>query len=196
MGCMVDSCRECSNCKVGEAQYCKVAGWNHVYNDMKKYGHISGNQDTQTLGGYTASQVTHEDFVLRMPANLDLAAASPLLCAGVTMWDPLRHWGFTTGDQKKTVGIIGVGGLGTMGIKLAAALGHRVVAISTSASKEALAKAKGASAFVVSTDPESMKAEAGKIDIILNTVGANHELSHYIPLLNTNGNLVQLGLVT
>jgi len=131
-----------------------------------------------------------------MPANLDLAAASPLLCAGVTMWDPLRHWGFTKGDQKKTVGIIGVGGLGTMGIKLAAALGHRVVAISTSANKEALAKQKGASAFVVSSDPESMKAEAAKIDIILNTVGAPHEVSHYLSLLATNGHIVQLGLVT
>lgn len=105
------------------------------------------------------------------------------------MYDPLKHWGATEG-KKMTIGIIGIGGLGTIGIKMAKALGHEVYAISTSAHKEAQAKEKGASAFVVSTDPESMKASAGKCDLILNTVAANHDLNTYMPLLAKSGTLV------
>lgn len=110
------------------------------------------------------------------------------------MYDPLRHWGATQGN-KMTIGIIGVGGLGTMGIKLAKALGHKVVAISTSANKKDLAFSKGAEVFVVSSDPESMKAGAGLCDLILNTVSAEHECSTYTPLLHYGGTIVQLGLV-
>jgi len=117
------------------------------------------------------------------------------MCAGITLYDPLDYWGATKGKQM-CIGIIGIGGLGTMGIKMAKAMGHRVVAISTSANKEALAKEKGADAFVVSTDPASMAAETNKMDLILNTISANHQLAHYIPLLRTNGTLVQLGLTT
>jgi len=115
------------------------------------------------------------------------------MCAGITLFDPLVHWGANEG-KKMTIGIIGIGGLGTMGIKMAKAMGHRVIAISTSANKEAIAKEKGAEAFVVSTDTASMAAEAGKIDLILNTISANHQVSHYLPLLNVNGTIVQLGL--
>jgi uncharacterized zinc-type alcohol dehydrogenase-like protein len=109
------------------------------------------------------------------------------------MYDPLKHWGATQG-KKMTIGIVGVGGLGTMGIKLARALGHDVVAISTSAEKEALANDKGATHFVVSSNPDSVKANAGKCDLILNTVSANHDINTYMPLLAKNGTIVQLGL--
>jgi D-arabinose 1-dehydrogenase-like Zn-dependent alcohol dehydrogenase len=118
------------------------------------------------------------------------------MCAGITLYDPLQYWGATKPGVKMCIGIIGIGGLGTMGIKMAKAMGHRVVAISTSANKAALAKEKGADAFVVSTDPASMTAETNKMDLILNTISANHQLAHYIPLLRTNGTLVQLGLTT
>ena len=116
------------------------------------------------------------------------------MCAGITMYDPLRHWGATKG-KPMTIGIIGVGGLGTMGIKLSKALGHKVVAISTSANKKELATSRGADVFVVSTDPASMKESNGLCDLILNTVSAEHECSTYTPLLRYNGVIVQLGLV-
>jgi len=162
---------------------------------LKTYGHIGGNPDTQNFGGYSASNVVHEHFIIKIPDGIPLDKAAPILCAGITLYDPLKYWGATEPGKHMSIGIIGVGGLGTMGIKLAKALGHRVVAISTSANKEAMAKEKGADAFVVSTDNGSMAAEAGKIDLIINTVSAKHELAHYLSLLRTNGTLVQLGLV-
>ena len=115
------------------------------------------------------------------------------MCAGITLYDPLVHWGALDG-KKMNIGIIGIGGLGTMGIKMAKAMGHRVVAISTSANKAELAKEKGAEGFVISTDNASMAAEAGKLDLILNTISANHQVAHYLSLLNVNGTIVQLGL--
>jgi len=144
------------------------------------------------MGGYSGSLVTHEKFVIKIPDSMDMAKASPILCAGITMYDPLRHWGYLEG-KPRTVGIIGIGGLGTMGIKIAKALGHTVVAISTSASKKEMAKQKGATDFVVSTDPASIEANAGRCNIILNTVSVNHDLNVYLPLLAKNGVLVQLG---
>lgn len=116
------------------------------------------------------------------------------MCAGITLYDPLKHWGALNG-KPMCIGVIGIGGLGTMGLKMAKAMGHRVVAISTSAAKAALAKEKGADGFVASSDPESMKAEAGKCDLILNTVSAAHQVATYLPLLKTNGVIVMLGLV-
>lgn len=125
---------------------------------------------------------------------MDMAKTSPILCAGITMWDPLRHYGFTAeGAPKKCVGIIGIGGLGTMGVKLAKALGHEVVAISSSDKKETIAKEKGADIFVNMKSEESVKAANMKCDLILNTVSANHDLNVYMPLLNKRGVLVQLG---
>ena len=135
----------------------------------------------------------HEHFVIKVADEIPLEKAGPLLCAGITMYDPLKHWGASEGN--KSVGIIGIGGLGTMGIKLAKAMGNRVVAISTTPSKEAMAKEKGADAFIVSKDPESMKNETAKLDLILNTVSAAHECSEYLPLLAQGGILVQLGVV-
>jgi len=195
VGCIIDSCMECDTCKNGEEVYCEAGGNTHTYNSMKTYGHVSGNPDVQNFGGYSGSNVVHERFVMKIPESVPLEKAGPILCAGITLWDPMRHWGATKEGAKMCIGIIGIGGLGTMGIKLAKALGHRVVAISTSANKEKLAKEKGADAFVVSSDGKSMAAEAGKCDLILNTVSAKHEVSTYLGLLRTNGTIVQLGLV-
>lgn len=195
VGCIIDSCLDCDTCKNGDQQYCEKGGSTHTYNSLKKYGHIGGNPDTQNFGGYSASNVVHEHFIIKVPDALPLDKAGPIMCAGITMYDPMRHWGATKPGAKMCIGIIGVGGLGTMGIKMAKAMGHRVVAISTSANKEALAKEKGADAFVVSSNADSMAAEAGKIDLILNTVSAKHEVSHYLSLIRQGGTLVQLGLV-
>jgi D-arabinose 1-dehydrogenase-like Zn-dependent alcohol dehydrogenase len=127
---------------------------------------------------------------------MSLEVVGPVLCAGITLFDPLRHWGATKPGAKMTVGVIGVGGLGTMGIKLAKAYGHHVVAVSTSPNKEAMAKEKGADTFVVSKDPNSMKANEGTIDLLLNTISAVHELSYYLPLLKYNGTMVMLGIMS
>ena len=195
VGCIIDSCLNCGTCKGGDEQYCEGGGSTHTYNSMKTYGHIGGNQETQNFGGYSASNVVHEHFVIKVPNDMPLQHAGPIMCAGITMYDPLRHWGATKPGSNMCIGIIGVGGLGTMGIKMSKALGHRVVAISTSANKEGLAKQKGADAFVVSSDNASMAAEAGKMDLIINTVSAEHQVAHYLSLLKTNGTIVQLGLV-
>ena len=140
--------------------------------------------------------MVHEHFVHKIPDGMPLDKAAPILCAGITMWSPLEHWGATVpGGKKMNIGIVGVGGLGTMGIKLAATLGHRVVAISTCSSKEELAREKGAQGFVVSNDPESVSKEQKKLHLILNTVSAHHSINPYLEMLATNGVLVQLGCV-
>ena len=156
---------------------------------MKTHGRVSGNPNTLTMGGYSGSYVVHESFCLKIPNGMPLELSAPILCAGVTMYSPIEHWGFTKG-VKKTVGIIAIGGVGTMGIKIARALGHDVVAVSTSANKEAMAREKGATHFVVSKDPESIAKHAGMCDILLNTVSANHDLNLYLPLLAKSGILV------
>ena len=194
VGCVSDACLKCTSCDVGDEQYCLGGKSVHTYNDKKRYTHIGGNQETQTFGGYSASNVLHEHFIIKLPDSIPLEKVGPIMCAGITMYDPLRHWGATTGKMM-CIGIIGVGGLGTMGIKLSKALGHRVVAISTSVGKKDMAIAKGADAFVVSTDEASMAAEANTCDLILNTVSADHEVAHYLSLLHRNGTIIQLGLV-
>ena len=161
---------------------------------MKRYSHISGNPEERTFGGYSGSNVLHEHFIMKIPDGIPLEKAGPILCAGITMYDPLRHWGATSGEPM-TIGIVGIGGLGTMCIKLAKALGHKVVAVSTSASKKDMALAKGAEEFIVSTDPASIQAAAGTIDLLLNTVSATHQIETYLPLLANGGTIVQLGLV-
>lgn len=168
-----------------------MKGMTGTYNGQKMHGRVGGNQDTRTFGGYSASNVVHEDYVIKIPEGMDITKAAPILCAGITMYSPLNYWNCTKGG--KTVGVIGIGGLGTMGVKLAKALGNKVIAISTSAKKEQLAKDKGADGFVVSTDPESIKAHAYSCDVILNTVSVNHDLNVYIPLLKKQSVIVQLG---
>ena len=133
VGVIKDSCLKCGTCVSGDEQYCE-SGFVHTYNSMKKHPHVGGNQDTQNFGGYSASEVVHEHFIVKIPDAIPLDKAGPILCAGITLYDPLRHWGATKGKQM-SIGIVGIGGLGTMGIKLAKALGHKVTAISTSAHK-------------------------------------------------------------
>ena len=192
VGCMVDTCLECPQCLQGDEQYCHK-GKCGTYNGNRKYGRVPGNQDLPTYGGYTASNVVHQHFVFSIPDSIPLELAAPILCAGITMYDPLKQWGATKG-HKMVIGIVGIGGLGTMGIKIAKALGHDVVAISTSAAKKEMATAKGATHFVVSTDPESVKAHAGMCNLVLNTISADHDVNTYMPLLAKGGVMCELGL--
>lgn len=193
VGCMVDSCLNCNPCKDFNEQYCDK-GFVWTYGGVKQYTKVGGNKENRTYGGYSASHVVDERFVFLIPKNLPLEKAAPIMCAGITMYDPLVHWGFASG-AKRTVGIVGIGGLGTMGIKLAKALGHTVVAISTNANKEKIAKEKGADIFVVTKDPESLKKHEGICDLILNTVSAEHDINIYYNLLAKSGTHVSLGLV-
>ena len=191
VGCFIDSCFECEQCENGDENYCDK-GVTETYDHVKKFGRVGGNPEMRTWGGYSGSMVVHEHFCLTIPKNMPLDKTAPILCAGITMWDPLAFHGFTTG-KPRTVGIVAIGGLGTMGIRLAKALGHTVVAISTTLAKEQLAKSKGADFFVASKDPESIKAMAGKCNLIINTVSANHDINLYMPLLAKSGTIHQIG---
>jgi uncharacterized zinc-type alcohol dehydrogenase-like protein len=196
VGCFVDACLECEYCKAGDEQYCnQKGGCTWTYNSPKVHGNYGGNPETITYGGYSGSNTVHERFVIKLPDGLPLEKAGPLMCAAITLYDPLKHWGALE-KKNMTIGIIGIGGLGTMGIKLAKAMGQKVYAISTSANKEQMAKEKGADGFVVSTDPASMAANAASCDLIISTVSSAHEVAPYLSLLKTNGTIVELGLVT
>lgn len=183
VGCMVDSCRECPSCKSGNEQYCEQ-GSTLTYNSPDK--HLT----QQTFGGYSERIVVDEDFVLKVPKNLDLAATAPLLCAGVTTWSPLRHWQIGPGMR---VGIVGIGGLGHMGVKFARAMGAEVIVLTTSASKIEDAKRLGADEVILSTDSAQMKAAASSLHFILDCVSASHDINAYLKLLKTDGTLVLVG---
>ena len=183
IGCLVDSCRECDNCKDGLEQYCSN-GMVGTYGGMEKDG--SG----ATNGGYSKSIVAHEDFVLRISDKLDLAATAPLLCAGITTYSPLRHWKVGKGTK---VAVLGLGGLGHMGVKIAAAMGAEVTMLSHTASKEADAKRLGAHKFVLTSDEARIKSVMGNFDFILDTVSAEHDYNFYLGLLRTNGVMVCVG---
>lgn len=183
VGCMVDSCRECESCKEGLEQYCEQ-GNTGTYNARDKH------LNQQTFGGYSERVVVDEDFVLRVPENLDLAAAAPLLCAGITTYSPLRHWNAGPG---KNVGIVGIGGLGHMAVKIAKAMGAHVVVITTSESKVADAKRLGADEVILSTDKEQMKANARSLHFILDCVSAQHDINAYLSLLKRDGGLTLVG---
>lgn len=191
VGCFMDACLDCKMCKKGEENYCEK-GMTQTFNSHKTHGRIAGNQDLTTFGGYSASNVVHEHFIMKIPDAVPQEKAAPLFCAAITVYDPLRHYGACNGE-KMVIGIVGIGGLGTMGIKLAKALGHTVIAVSRTMDKEAAAKAKGADYYVASADPESVKNIPMKCDLILNTVGVAHDLNAYMPLLAQDGTLVQLG---
>jgi len=191
VGCVVDSCFECSGCDEGEEHMCQK-GMTMTYDENIKHGHIKTGSGW-TFGGYSCSQTVHQRFIVKIPEGFPLEAAGPVFCAGITMYSPLINWG--AGKGGKRVGIVGIGGLGQMGVRIAKAMGNTVTAISTSPNKEAAAKEIGADNFVVSTDPESMKAAGDSLDLILNTVSADHDLNTYLPLLAAKGILVQLGLV-
>lgn len=186
VGCLVDSCRTCPDCKGGLEQYCSGPGggvW--TYNGADKHGTAP-----TTYGGYSKSIVVDEAFVLRVPGNLDLAAAAPLLCAGITTYSPLRHWGVTKGQK---VGIVGLGGLGHMGVKFAHAFGARTFVFTTSPGKGADAKRLGAEDIIVSKDEGAMGQHAASFDFILDTVGVSHNLDAYTALLKRDGTLCLVG---
>lgn len=184
IGCFVDSCRECVNCKAGHEQGCKVhCCWTYNGTEMDKV--------TPTYGGYSSNYVIDEAYALKVDPSQDLKAVAPLLCAGITTYSPLRR--FKVGPPSK-VGIVGLGGLGHMGVKLAVSMGADVTVFSTSPSKEADAKRLGAQHFIVSKDAEAMAAAAGKFDFILDTVSADHDMAAYLDLLDWEGALVLVGL--
>ncbi len=183
IGCLVDSCRECDNCKVGQEQYC-TNGMVGTYNGNEKDG--SG----YTFGGYSKSILVHEDFILRISDKLPLEAVAPLLCAGITTYSPLRHWKVGKGMK---VAVLGLGGLGHMGVKLASSMGAEVTMLSHTASKEKDAKRLGAHHFVLTSDEAQIKACAGSFDFILDTVSADHDYNLYLGLLRTNGVMVCVG---
>jgi len=183
VGCMVDSCRTCANCREGSEQYCeKLPTFTYNFPDP----HLGG----VTYGGYSESLVVDEAFVLRVPKGMDLARTAPLLCAGITTYSPLRHWQVKKGQK---VGIVGLGGLGHMGVQLAYALGARVVLFTTSAGKTADAQRLGADEVVVSRNANEMLPHAGSFDFILDTVSAVHDLNAYLDLLKRDGTLTLVG---
>lgn len=182
VGCLVDSDHTCPNCRADREQACPGAVF--TYNSPDR--HLGG----VTYGGYSESIVVDERFVLRVPKNLDLAGVAPLLCAGITTYSPLRHWGVTAG---KKVGVVGLGGLGHMGVKLARAFGAHVVVFTTSPGKQADALRLGAHEVVVSSDAGEMAKHAGSFDFILDTVSADHDINAYINLLGLDGNLTMVG---
>ena len=184
VGVFIDSCRDCSSCNQGLEQYCEK-GMTPTYNGVERDG------VTPTMGGYCDGYVINENYAVKIPAGLDLAAVAPLLCAGITLYSPLKHW--KAGPGKK-VAVMGLGGLGHMGVKFAHALGAEVTVLSHSPRKEADARQLGADHFVVTSDPAQMKLNKRKFDLILNTVSAEHDINDYLSLLTTDGTLVVIGL--
>lgn len=183
-GCMVDACMVCENCKQDLEQYC-LEGNTQTYNGLERDG------KTPTYGGYSDSIVVREEFVLKIADNLNLAAVAPLLCAGITTYSPLRHWKVGKGHK---LAVLGLGGLGHMAVKFGVAFGAEVTVLSTSPKKEADAKKLGAHHFVVTTDPEQVKAATGTFDFILDTVSAEHDFNMYLSLLRTNGIHICVGV--
>src|SRR5271167_1930138 len=183
VGCMVNSCGKCSSCKAGLEQYCKP-GATVTYNAIDKDG-------TVTQGGYSQAVVVNENFVLHIPESLPLDAAAPLLCAGITLFSPLRHW---KAGPKTRLAIIGLGGLGHMGVKLGAAMGAEVTVLSQSLKKMEDGLRLGARHYYATSDPATFDTLQGSFDLILNTVSANLDLSQYLSLLRVDGTLAELGL--
>lgn len=185
VGCMVDSCQDCDQCEKHEEQYCRK-GMTATYGSKDR---VNGEI---TQGGYSKYIVVREEFVLRVPDQLNLSKAAPILCAGITTFSPLRRWNVGAGTR---VGVIGLGGLGHMAVKLAVAMGAEVTVISRSQAKEEGAKALGAKGILSSSDGEAMKAAANSFDFILDTVPVKHSFNPYLPLLDLEGTLVVVGQV-
>ena len=186
IGCFVDSCRECAPCKAGIEQYC-VKGSAQTYNSTEM------DRQTPTYGGYSKHYVIDEKYALKVNATGDLSGVAPLLCAGITTYSPLKRWGAGPG---KKVAIAGLGGLGHMGVKIAAAMGAEVTVLSTSPSKEKDARGLGAHKFLVTKDADAVKAAAGSFDLILDTISAQHDYNFYLSLLGLEGVMVIVGVPT
>jgi len=183
VGCLVDSCRTCNNCKQGLEQYC-TNGHSPTYNGYEQ------DKKTPTYGGYSNTIVVHEDFVLHISDKLSLQGVAPLLCAGITTYSPLRHWKVGKGHK---VAVLGLGGLGHMAVKFAAAFGAEVTMLSTSPSKEADAKKLGAHKFILTSKKENLNPVKGYFDYIIDTVSAPHDYNLYLSLLGTNGVQICVG---
>jgi uncharacterized zinc-type alcohol dehydrogenase-like protein len=184
VGCMVDSCRECNSCKAGEEQYCDRGLGVWTYNGKDKSGNL-------TFGGYSNNIVVDEAYSLRVPSNLDLAAAAPLLCAGITTYSPLRHWGAGPG---KKIGVIGLGGLGHMALKFSHAFGAHTVQFTTSPSKIEDAKKLGADEVILTKEPNWVAKHAGSFDFILDCVSAPHDVNPYLGLLKRDATYCTVGI--
>ena len=185
VGCLVDSCQVCENCKDGLEQYC-LDGNTQTYNN-------NGRDGVPTYGGYSNNIVVREEFVLHISDKLPLAATAPLLCAGITTYSPLKHWNVGKGHK---LAVLGLGGLGHMAVKFGVAFGAEVTVLSTSPAKEAAAKELGAHHFVVTSDAAQFKAVTGSFDFILDTVSAPHDMNMYLSLLKTNGTHICVGVPT
>lgn len=184
VGCMVDSCRTCESCKEGLEQFCDTgASW--TYNGTEQ------DKKTPTYGGYSDSIVVPQDFVLSVSRKIPLDRAAPLLCAGITTYSPLRHWKVGRGDK---IAVVGLGGLGHMGVKLAAAMGAEVTVLSSTPKKKEDALRLGAASYAVTSNPDTFKQLAGQFHFILDTVSAPHDLSQYLQLLRRDGSMVLVGV--
>lgn len=184
VGCFVDSCRRCATCRRGMEQFCEN-GTAFTYNSTEM------DRRTPTYGGYSRQIAVDERYVLAVPRSLEPAGAAPLLCAGITTFAPLRRFGVKQGDR---VGVVGLGGLGHMAVKLAAAMGAEVTMLSTSRAKEADARRLGAHAFVLTTDPGAVRKLAGAFDVVIDTVSARHDVDPYLRALRTEGAMAVVGL--
>lgn len=184
VGCFLDSCRTCPSCHEGEEQFC-TTGMTMTYNGYERDG------VTPTFGGYSKQITVDQDYVLRVPEKLPLDRAAPLLCAGITCYSPLRHYGLQAGQE---LGVVGLGGLGHMAVKLGAAMGAKVTVLSHSASKRDDAMRLGASDFVVTSEPGAFDALAGRFDFILDTASAAHDLNAYLRLVRRDGIMVLVGV--
>lgn len=186
VGCYVDSCGKCAPCKGNEEQFCEKSAA-YTYNSTEMDG------KTPTLGGYASHIVVKEKFVLKIKKSLPLERVAPLLCAGITTYSPLKRYGTKKGSK---VGVVGLGGLGHMAVKIAKAMGAQVTVFSTSPSKEKDAKKLGAKNFVITTDPKNFASYAGKLDLIIDTVSAEHNFAHYLETLKLGGTLVLVGIAS
>ena len=184
VGCFVDSCRQCPPCKAGEEQYCD-RGMTGTYNSRER------DSGEPTYGGYSTRITVNQDYVLRIPESIPLDRAAPLLCAGITTYSPLRQFGVKPGHR---VAVVGLGGLGHMAVKLAAAMGAEVTVLSTSESKREPALALGAHAFAATRDPAVFKTLAGSFDLVIDTASAPHDYNAYLSLLKVDGTMVLLGI--
>jgi len=184
VGCFIDSCRECPSCLAGLEQYCTGGGMTGTYDSI-------GRDGAPTQGGYSQAIVVDENYVLRIPEEIPLDAAAPLLCAGITLFSPLRHWQAGPGKQ---IAIVGLGGLGHVGVKLAAAMGAEVTVLSQSLKKMEDGLRLGAGHYYATSDPDTFRTLRNRFDIILNTVSANLDLGAYLNLLTRDGTLVELGM--
>jgi alcohol dehydrogenase (NADP+) len=183
VGCLVDSCRKCENCKEGLEQYC-LNGSSPTYNGLEQ------DKKTPTYGGYSKMIVADQDFVLRISDKLPLQNVAPLLCAGITTYSPLRHWNVGKGHK---LAVLGLGGLGHMAVKFGVSFGAEVTMLSSSPSKKEDARKLGAHKFLLTSDPEQLKSVQGYFDFIIDTVSAPHDYNQYLGLLKTNGVLICVG---